>query len=253
MFGRYSDEIREEGLKKIAALLSFDVDMQKIAAVPTAAAARGAVREIAKNSGGVIDFLATPFRNIRGGYADYTALKPTMQAEISALQKSLQEAATANAAGKATPEITESMAKNIWKKSTPIEGAAGTNTQQKIEEAKGRMIAGALQIGVPTVVGGVYLKNKMKKKAPAPVRADVPYNMQQPPQMYVITRNGVHHAVPDSQYEYLQKTSAPLAPIYEGTITGLKNSLVASRPMKGLEQGLSVGKLRRARGIAPTA
>ena len=238
MFGRYDEDSREAALQKVANFLALT---EKEAAV-SPAAVRSGVKEVAKNPSGVWKFLTTPFRNISEGYSDYSRLANVRDTEVAALKSTLQEAAAANTAGKATPEITDAMAKKIWSKSQPIEGATTQNTQQLLSEARGRMIAGGLQVGIPTVAGGLYLKSKLKKEPP--VRADVPYNLQGRPPVYVITRNGVHYGVPDTELQYLQKTSAAV-PEFEGAITGVTNVMQKVKTP-------TLGQLRKSRGMPTT-
>jgi hypothetical protein len=243
MFGRYSDEVREEGLLKIAALLSLDGDLEKTAAALP--------RELAKNSKKVVDFLATPFRNISSGYRDYKDLSALRSVEVGNLRQALQGAATGNV-GAATPEITSTMAEKIWSKAAPLPNAPGPNTQQLLGEAKGRMIGGALQLGIPAAGLALYAKSKRndarkaREAARAASMASVPYNMQAAPQMYVVTRNGVHQMVPHTQTEVSEKTSAAL-PKWNGAITGAKSLLAGTAEVATP----TVGKLNKLRGITP--
>lgn len=246
MFGRLRDQDREEGLLKVAEVLSLYEG--KMAAI-SPSAVRGTTRELAKNPGGFLEFLTTPFRNVSEGYKDYRKLAPIRDKEIAALQQRLQRAASESMAGGATPEITESMAKKVWKKAVPVSEKAAPNTQQRISEARGRMIAGGLQIGIPVVAGGLYLRSKAKENEGAKVvNPQVPYNAQSMPPVYAVTRNGVHQLIPDRSIEYAQKVSAAL-PKFEGAITGAKAALTTTENMAAP----TINKLRRVRGMPKTA
>jgi len=141
------------------------------------------------------------------------------------------------------------MAKKVWKKAVPVSEKAAPNTQQRISEARGRMIAGGLQIGIPVVAGGLYLRSKAKENEGAKVvNPQVPYNAQSMPPVYAVTRNGVHQLIPDRSIEYAQKVSAAL-PKFEGAITGAKAALTSADNMAAP----TLNKLRRVRGITPTS
>lgn len=242
MYVKYGDSERDAGFAKIAELLLLQGS--KTAATVPPHLSSG----VAQAGEGVVNFLATPFRNMSSGLKDYKHLAMLRDHEVSSMAQKMQDAAKAMSPN-ADPVVTHTIAENIWKKALPAEGVTSPTTQQLLSEAKGRMIGGALQVGIPTVAGGLYLRSKLKKKrqeakVAAAVNPEVPYNMQKRPHILVITRDGVHHAMPDTELEYSEKVSAPL-PKFEGAITGANAALTRTQNMAAP----TLNKLRIARGV----
>ncbi len=150
-------KLDEEATEKVASVNPFDliIPQEKTAGV-------------LKTTGKV---LATPFKNIYEGTKDYFKLRPQRAEEIQNLHKELNAVAE-NANG----AVTESMAKKVWKKAKPTmmeEGvkvpdlnAEARSTQHRIGEAKGRVIGGVLQAGIPGVIGYKMLKKPNPEAAP---------------------------------------------------------------------------------------
>jgi len=107
--------------------------------------------------------VTTPFKNIYEGTKDYFKLRPQRAEEIKNIHKELNAVA-----GKHNGSVSESVAKKVWKKAKPTmmeDGAKVTDlnaearsTQHRIGEAKGRVIGGALQVGIPSYIGYRMLK-----------------------------------------------------------------------------------------------
>lgn len=115
--------------------------------------------------------LTAPVRNIYGGAKDYFKLRPQRAEEIKNLHTELNAIAE-----KHNGSVPESVAKKVWKKAKPTMmedgvkvtdlNAEAKSTQHRIGEAKGRVIGGVLQAGIPGIIGYKMLKKPNVEAAP---------------------------------------------------------------------------------------
>ncbi len=126
--------------------------------------------------GSAWDVVKTPFKNMSEGYSDWSAARKLKDQEIEGIGTKLRSSGVA--LNTSNPDL-KSNASKLWKseqegylssidklKETPeLYGPqANKNTLYKIREARGRMIGGALQVGVPATIGALALKNRGNKE-----------------------------------------------------------------------------------------
>jgi hypothetical protein len=136
-----------------------------------------AKEDFIKNAGftqTALNIVKTPFKNMAEGYKEYGAARNVIKAEKAAIGESL---VTNSHLANMPEDHIKGMASKVWKQGQKsvldanshlraeepeaYGKAVGHLSSSKLKDAKGKMLGGALQIGIPGAIAGKVIKDKI--------------------------------------------------------------------------------------------